>query len=128
MFGIMLAIRAQLRLGAHDVEGARASIVEGLGRTGDVGDLPQLVTVCEYAVPVLVAAGSAHAAAVVAGFAIDSPYAPLGNMPPDVRPRRDDALGRARLELGEERYVAARERGAAMSADEAVVFVVDALS
>jgi predicted ATPase len=128
MFGIMLAIRAQLRLGADDVEGARASIVEGLGRTGDVGDLPQLVTVCEYAVPVLVAAGSAHAAAVVAGFAIDSPYAPLGNMPPDVRPRRDDALGRARLELGEERYVAARERGAAMSADEAVVFVVDALS
>jgi predicted ATPase/class 3 adenylate cyclase len=127
MFGIMQAIRAQLRLGADDVDGARASIVEGLARTGDVGDLPQLVTVCEYAVPVLVAAGSADAAAVVAGFAIDSPYAPLGNMPPDVKPRRDGALDRARLDLGKERYAAARARGAAMGADEAVAFAVDAL-
>jgi hypothetical protein len=82
MFGVMMSIRAQLRLGAGDVDGARVAIREGAVRTAVVGDLPQLVTLLEYAVPVLVAAGSFDAAAVAAGFAVDGPLASLGTCRP----------------------------------------------
>ena len=95
MFGIMLAIRAQLRVHAGDLTGARAALREAVARTGDVGDLPQLVTVFEYSIPVLVVSGAAGAAAVLGGFALDGPFAPLGNMPADVWPHRDGALDQA---------------------------------
>jgi hypothetical protein len=127
MFGIMLAIRAQLRLHAGDLTSARAALREAVARTGDVGDLPQLVTVFEYSIPVLVVAGAAGAAAVLGGFALDGPFAPLGNMPADVWPHRDGALDQARAELGDARFAAERGRGAAMSVDDAVTFALDAL-
>ena len=89
MFGIMLAFRAQLRLHAGDLAGARAGR-EAVARTGDVGDLPQLVTVFEYSVPVLVASGAPGAAAVLGGFALDGPFARSGTCRPTygAAPRR----------------------------------------
>ena len=112
MFGIMLAIRAQLRLHAGDLAGARAALREAVARTGDVGDLPQLVTVFEYSIPGLVASGAPGAAAVLGGFALDGPFAPLGTCRPTCGPHRDGALDQARAELGEERALPRSGAGA----------------
>ncbi len=124
MFGIMLAIRAHLRLDAADMVGARNALREAVAYLGSTGDLPQLVTVFEYAIPVLVSSGSPGPATVLAGFALDGPFSPLGNMPEEVVPRRDAALERARSELGEERFRIEREHGAGMSPEEAVAHVL----
>jgi hypothetical protein len=128
MFGIMLAIQAQLDLHAGDLVGARATIREALDYLGDTGDVPQIVTVVQYAIPVFVASGALAAAAVLAGFSLDGLYAPLGNMPPDVQPRRDAAIERARAELGDVRFAAERSRGASMPLDEVVAFALAALA
>jgi hypothetical protein len=127
MFGIMLAIRAQLRLHASDMQGARRAIREAVAYLHDTGDLPQLVTVFEYAITVLVASESSVPAAVLAGFALDGPFAPLGNMPADVWPRRDKALEQARKELGVERFGVERAYGATLSSENAVAHALNAL-
>ena len=124
MFGIMLAIRAHLRLDAADMVRARNALREAVAYLGSTGDLPQLVTVFEYAIPVLVSSGSPGPATVLAGFALDGPFSPLGNMPEEVVPRRDAALERACSELGEERFRIEREHGAGMSPEEAVAHVL----
>jgi hypothetical protein len=126
MFGIMLAIRAQLLLRAGDTPGARSAVREAVTYISDTGDLPQLVTVFEYAIPVLVPS-SASAAAVLAGFALDGPFAALGNMPRDVWPHRDAALELARIELGDDRFRVDRAHGATLSWEHAVVHALDAL-
>ncbi len=119
LFGIMLGIRAQLRLRAGDITGARGAVREAVTHLRDTGDLPQLVTVFDYAIPVFVASDPS-VAAVLAGFALDGPSAALGNMPRDLWPARDAALEQARLELGDERFGADRARGAALSREHAV--------
>jgi len=127
MFGIMLAIRAQLHLHDGDVTAARGAVREAVAYLSDTGDLPQLVTVFGYCIPVLDASGSWAAAAVLAGFVLDGPLAPLGSMPADVLPLRDGAIERARRELGDERFDIARAHGATRSPEEAVAHVLDAL-
>ena len=95
MFPIMLVIRAQLRLGDSDPAAAIAALRESVDFLQDRGDLPQLVTVLDYGIQTLANLGNAEAAGVLAGFSLDGPLAPLGNMPPSLHPRRTDALERS---------------------------------
>jgi predicted ATPase/class 3 adenylate cyclase len=127
MYGIMLAIRAQLFLQHEDLPAARSAIRQAVAFVRDTGDVPQLVNVFEYAIPILVESELSVLASMLSGFVLDGPLVSLRSMPTAVLPRRDAALERARRELGEERALVERAHGATLSATEAIAQALDAL-
>jgi hypothetical protein len=130
LLGFALSRRAVLRAGAHDVEGARRDIREAVKHSHDRGDRPMLAVALECAVAVLARLGRDEAAAVLAGAisggVVTGVARPLpGAIVADLG--LQEALDRARAALGEEQYAAAQARGAEITLDDTVAYVLNVL-
>jgi tetratricopeptide (TPR) repeat protein len=130
LLGFALSRRAVLRASAHDIEGARRDIREAVKHSHDRGDRPMLAVALECAVAVLQRLGRDEAAAVLvgaisAGVATGSGEPQSGALVADLRVA--EAIDRARAALGKEQFAAAESRGAALTLDETVGYVLSVL-
>jgi len=122
VFPLILAVRALVATREGDDEGARAALREAVVSAHDRGDVPALVTTLEYGIQVWVF-GDAELAATVAG-ATSGALSAFSSLPYYEAAHRDEALAIARAELGAAAYDLAAARGASMSLDELVAFVL----
>jgi tetratricopeptide (TPR) repeat protein len=130
LLGFGLARRAALRARAGDLAGATADARDALQQGDERGDRPMLSSALQCSVPVLTTLGRYEAAAVVAGaqragVATGMPRERLGALMADLGIA--DALDEARAVLGDDEYAHALERGARLSRDEVLTYVVSAL-
>jgi predicted ATPase/class 3 adenylate cyclase len=123
-----LSLAARLHAEVGDVVEARDSLREAVAISDDVGDRPALMMAVERALAVLAMAGQDEAGAVVGGF-VGTPV----NRMRSILPRRERSERRGTLEalrdrLGNARYDELVAKGAAMSDDETIAFVREALA
>lgn len=130
LLGFALSRRAVLRASAHDIEGARRDIREAVKHSHDRGDRPMLGTALECAVAVLERLGRDEAAVVLAGGIASGVTTGIARPLPGANVADlgvGEALDRARTALGEEQYAAAESRGAELTLDETVAYVLNVL-
>ena len=130
LVGYALSRRAVLRAEAHDVDGARRDAREAVKHSHERGDRPMLTSALECAVAVLQQFGRDEAAAVLAGalaVGVTTGVARslAAGMVADLG--IDAMLARARTALGEAEYAAAMSRGATLTLDETVGYVLSVL-
>jgi len=130
LLGFALARRSVLRADAGDFAGARRDAREAVKHGHERGDRPMISSALECSVAVLHAMGRDEAAAVLAGAILEGvatgvPRTVTGGLVADLGVA--GALDEARAALGEEEYLAALGRGAQMSLDETVAYVLSVL-
>ncbi len=130
LLGFALSRRAVLRAEAGDVDGARRDARDAVKHSHERGDRPMLTSALECSVAVLQRLGRDEAAAVLAGAlaagVTTGVAGPLtGGVVADLGV--GDALDRIRGELGEQPFAAATARGAELTLDEVVVYVLSVL-
>ncbi len=130
LLGYTLSRRAVLRANAHDHAGAVRDAREAVKHSHERGDRPMLTSALECAVAVLQRLGRDEAAAVLAGAIASGittgvPRPLTGGVVADLGV--SDAVERARAALGEEQDAAAASRGAQMTLDEVVAYVLSVL-
>ena len=128
VLGHVLAIRAQLRVPGGDPTGAVADLREAVECSRDKGDRVMLVVALDRGLVVFGRLGATDAVAVLSGVvAGGGPLAAISTLPRLERDDRAALIEHARAELGPEASDAASERGAAMSVDDVVDYVLSAL-
>jgi hypothetical protein len=119
-----LGMVAQLRARRGDRVGAlealRTSVVNG----HELGDRPQFVATISWGTYVFARFGDLQAAAVLAGALVDGPLAELAGFPGMAQSHDDPALARLQFALGPDTYREATARGAAMSFDQIVEYML----
>jgi predicted ATPase/class 3 adenylate cyclase len=130
LLGFALARRSVLRAEAGDYAGARRDAREAVKHGHERGDRPMLSSALECSVAVLHAMGRDEAAAVLAGallagVATGMPRSVTGGLVADLGVA--DALDEARGALGEDEYLTALGRGAELSLDDTVAYVLSVL-
>jgi hypothetical protein len=130
LLGYVLSRRAVLRADAGDLDGARRDAREAVKHSHGRGDRPMLTSALECSVVVFQRLGRDEAAAVLAGaltagVSSSVSRALAGGMIADLEV--DDRLEQSRAALGEAQYAAARSRGAELTLDETVTYVLNVL-
>ena len=119
-----LGMLAQLRARHGDRQGAlkalRLSTVKGY----EIGERAQFVATIGWGVYVLARFGHFEQAAVLAGALVDGPLAELSHYPGVARTHGDRALSPIEQALGADSYRVATARGAEMTYDEIVAFML----
>ena len=126
VFGFVLAMRAKLRALAGDRKGALADLEEAVVAASEKADHIMLVTAFSRSAEVFARLGYPEPAAVLAGV-VTGPMLPLDSLPREERRDRDQALERARTEVGDGAYDAAVARGVAMPIDAATAYALSEL-
>jgi predicted ATPase/class 3 adenylate cyclase len=129
LLGFALARRSAIRAQAGEVSGARADAREAVKMAHERGDRPMLSIALQCSAAVLHASGRAEAAAVLvgalgAGIATGR-RATSGALVADLN--LEVAVEASRHALGDEEYRSAMARGAELSLDETVAYVLDVL-
>jgi hypothetical protein len=124
VYGVGLAIASALHTRLDDRTTALASLKEAVRHGRDTGNGLTIGFAANYGVQAMADLGEPDAAAVLAG-AFDATYAPFANlMSLPERSLRQAKLDRVRQGLGAEVFDAATRRGAAMSHDEIVDYLL----
>jgi hypothetical protein len=123
---LMEAARLRMRRGERDV--ALANLREAVMHCHMVADYPELSGVLTVTSTILVEAGAFEPAAVLTGFCLDGPVAHF-SMPFSGAEGAEQVAARARAkdELGDDQFDGAFSRGAAMTYEEIVEYVIAAL-
>lgn len=126
-YGTALSLMARLRLHAGDVAGARANLFEAVEYARSV-QRSLLTIVLDQGAEFVASLGHAHAVPVLVGAA-ESRHTTTGIVSWTLQdtPTRSAWLDPVRAELGSTRFDAAAARGATMSDDEAIAYLVDSL-
>ena len=127
MLGFGWSILARLRADRGDLPGARDALRSAVARAYEDNDPFILATALERGIHVLDRLDLHDAAAVWAGAVVDGPLSRVDHLPARERPLQAYAIGRIRAALGEQRYIAAAERGSRMSDDELVHHALESL-
>jgi predicted ATPase/class 3 adenylate cyclase len=127
VFGHVLPIRAQLRARNGDVSGAVCDLREAITHSHGTGDKVMLMVAFDRGISVFDALGLTEPAAILAGVVLRGPLAVLSILPPAEREDRAVLLERVRTLIGRTAYERAVAQGAAMNANEAVTYALDAL-
>jgi hypothetical protein len=123
MYPVMLSIKGLMRANADDTRGTCTAFHEALLVSSEKGDLPVVASALEYSIQALVAVGEPATAATISGGLADWLRA-LATYPAYEGPHREQALEKARLELGDDGYAAATARGQTMSLDQLVSYAL----
>jgi hypothetical protein len=127
VLGHLLPIRAQLRAANGDTAGAVRDLREAITYTHGTGDKVMLMVAFDRGISVLDSLGLTVPAAVLTGAVLRGPLAALSILPQAEREDRAVLLERVRTLIGRTAYERALAQGAALNADEAVTYALDAL-
>jgi predicted ATPase len=119
-FGMVAQLRARRGDRSGALEALRASVVSG----HELGDRPQFVATIGWGVFVFSRFGQLEQAAVLAGALVDGPLAEISRFPGVAQSHEDPALTRVRSAIGTDAYRDAAARGAAMSFDDVVAYMI----
>lgn len=130
LLGFALARRSVLRAESGDIAGARRDAREAVKQGHERGDRPMLTSALECSAAVLHAMGRDEAAAMLAGallagVATGMPRSVTGGLVADLGVA--DAVEQSRAALGEDEYETALARGAELSLDGVVAYVLSVL-
>jgi predicted ATPase len=121
------ALLAQLRALSGDLPAAVGTLSESLERANINGDRPAMATCLARGAVVMAAVGAPDAAGVFLGAVTDGVFARINALPPNEIPDHEELVATVRSQLGEDLYIAATARGAAMSYEQASVFALAAV-
>jgi hypothetical protein len=124
LVGNAQALIAQLRARRGDTPGALDSLRLSVVHLDEVGDRPQFLGTVDWAIVIFYLLEADEAAAVLAGVAIDGPLAALNKFPGAPK-HGDSAMSKVEARLGSERYRELVARGAAMSYDAVVQYLLE---
>jgi len=127
VFGHVLPIRAQLQARNGDVSDAVRDLREAITYSHGTGDKVMLMVAFDRGISVFDSLGLTEPAAILAGVVLRGPLAVLSILPPAEREDRAVLLERVRTLIGRTAYERAVAQGAAMNANEAVTYALDAL-
>ncbi|HXY95123.1 MAG TPA: adenylate/guanylate cyclase domain-containing protein [Acidimicrobiia bacterium] len=124
VLGSIASQLAQVRSRTGDPAGALEALRESFRFFADMGDRPQLVAATNWGIRITDRVGELETSAVLVGVAYDGPLNSLNNFPGSRLAPDDPTLVRLEHDLGHDAYLAARARGAAMSYDQVVGYVL----
>ena len=119
-----LGMVAQLRARNGDRSGALDALRVAVVKGNELGDRPQFVAIIGWGVFVFARFGALEPAAVLAGALVDGPLAEISRFPGVAQSHDDRALARLEEALGADAYREAAARGAEMTFDEVVAYMV----
>jgi len=119
-----LALVAQLRASRGRIPAALDALHEAMTIASTNGDRAASAVVVARGIRVLTSAGAEEEAAVLVGIITSGVLAGLRPLPPHEIADHDALLATLRNDLGPDRYDAAADRGARMTFDEVVAFVL----
>jgi predicted ATPase len=121
VLGHVLAIRAQLRAGSGDGEGAVEDLREAIAYSRDKGDRVMLSVGFDRGIVVMGALAQWKIVALLAGVTSESgPLSKVSRLPRMEREERASIMNTARAELGADVFRACESRGAQMTVREVV--------
>jgi predicted ATPase/class 3 adenylate cyclase len=123
----VFALLAQLRAHGGHLRSAVEALREGLKRAHLNGDRPAGGVCLARGAVVMAACGEPETAAVFWGAATDGVFANLTVLPPNEIQGHDELMARLRSQLGDDRYSAATDRGAAMTYEQITTFALAAV-
>jgi predicted ATPase/class 3 adenylate cyclase len=115
---------ARLRAQRGDTTGGLGALRDGIRHARDAGDRVYLAGLMQYAAEVFAGLGFPEPAAVVAGLVDAKGFHHFVGVEPE---EWNALLERARSDVGDARYAEAVARGAAMTLDDAVDFILETL-
>jgi predicted ATPase len=121
------ALLAQLRALSGDLAAARGTLSESLDCAYINGDRPAMATCLARGAVVMAAVGAPDIAGVFLGAVTDGVFARLNALPPNEIPDHEELLATVRSQLGDSRYTAATNRGAAMTYEQITTFALTAV-
>jgi hypothetical protein len=131
ILGRVLALRAQLLTHGGDRPAAVESLRDGLVSSHIDGDLPGTAVCLTRGAVVMAALGEHESAAVFLGAATNAALPRQSGVSPNEIPDYNSFKTTLRSQLGDDRYTAATDRGAAMTYEQAAAFalaVIEGLS
>jgi hypothetical protein len=123
----VLALLAQLQARGGDLSAALGTLKEGLENAHINDDRPGIAICLAGGAAVLVALGEHQTAAVFLGAATDRIPTRLNPMGPIEISAYNEFITKLRSQLGQDRYTAATDRGAAMTYEQASAFALAAV-
>jgi predicted ATPase len=123
LYGSVAAMTAHARARAGDPSGALEALGAAFRHYREMPDLPQLVASVDHALRIFARLGDFEAAPCLLGVTIDGPLARLNNFPGTITDA-SPLVERVRSEVGDDDYRAARARGAAMTHEQVVAYVL----
>jgi predicted ATPase/class 3 adenylate cyclase len=127
ILGRVQALHAQLLARSGDLPAARQALREGLESANIIGDQPGISVCLARGVDVMAALGEHQTAGVFLGAVTGGVLARRSGVSPNEIPDHDKLVTTLRSQLGDDDYVAATARGAAMTYEQASAFALVAI-
>ena len=123
LLGFALGLRAELRAAVDDTDGALHALREAVSHAVEVGDRPAVITGLARILPFLTRLDGDFALPIV-GAVVDGPFASMAMVPLAHKPAFAASLTSLSSQVDTGRFESLRSRGAAMSYEELISFVL----